>query len=182
MGVGYARQVFGRALLVLAAAGSGLTIVACGGSAESTGSGGAAATSTQPTTSALTAGEFVDQADAICKQAKGDYLALVRQAGSAAASGESQAKPLQGVADLLGSVESQLADLSPPADLQSTFASYLKLKQNQSAVADRLAQAAADSTSAKPTPEMKSLFAELSTTGAQESRKLANELGLTVCV
>ena len=138
MGVGYSRNVLRRALLVLAAAGSGAAIAACGGSSESTGSGGAAATSTQPTTSALTAGEFVDQADAICKQAKGDYLALVRQAGAAAASGESQAKPLQGVADLLGSVESQLADLSPPADLESTFDSYLKIRQNQSAVADRL--------------------------------------------
>lgn len=121
----------------------------------------------------------MEQADAICRKAKGDYLELVRQGGAAAAAGESQAKPLGGVADLFRSLESDLAGLSPPADLTSTFDSYLNIKQDQTAAADDLAQAAAESTSEQ---EMKSLFDKLQLTGADESAKLAAELGFKVCV
>ncbi len=98
------------------------------------------------------------------------------------AAGESQAKPLGGVADLFRSLESDLAGLSPPADLTSTFDSYLKIKQDQTAAADDLAQAAAESPPGQISPEMKRLFKKLELTGADESAKLAAELGFKVCV
>ncbi len=172
-----------RVFAVIAVLGSGAAFAACGGSNDSTGSDETAASSSQTApAAALTAGEFVDQADAICEEAKRNYLELVRQAGAAAAAGESQAKPLGGVADLFRSVESDLAGLSPPADLTSTFDDYLNIKQDQTMAADDLAQAAAASTSAQITPEMKRLFDKVGNTGTEESAKLAAELGFKVCV
>ncbi len=171
-----------RVLAVIAVLGSGAALAACGGSNDSTGSDETAASSPETApAAALPAEDFVEQADAICREAKGDYLEFVRQAGAASAAGESQAKPLAGIADLSHSLESALAGLSPPTDLTSTFDSYLNIKQDQATVADDLAQAAAESTSAEISPEMKSLFDEFESTGL-DSAKLATELGFKVCV
>ena len=170
-----------RALAVVAVLGSGVAFAACGGSSDSTGSDETAASSPETApTAALPEEDFVQQADAICREAKGDYLELVRQAGAASAAGESQAEPLAGVAELSASLESDLAALSPPTDLAESFDSYLNIKQDQAVVADDLAQAAAESTSGEISPEMKSLFDEFESTGL-DSAKLATELGFRIC-
>ena len=167
--------------ILIAVLGSGAAFAACGGSDGSTDSDETAASGSQSTPApAQTSTEFVAQADALCRKAKGDYLELARQGGAALAAGKSQAGPLGRVADLFRSLESDLAHLTPPADLVSTYDSYLKSKQEQVATADGVAQAAADAPPREVSPEMKGFFEDISQQG-DDSAKLAAALGFKIC-
>lgn len=84
------------------------------------------------------------------------------------------------LADLLRSVESDLADLTPPADLASTYDSYLSGMQEVAATTDDLAEAMTQVPPGQVSPELRTIGKELSQQ-SEESARIAAELGFTVC-
>lgn len=82
-------------------------------------------------------------------------LALTRRGGTAQASGQSPADSFKRLADLLRSVESDLADLTPPDDLANTYDTYLSGVREAAATTGELAEAMAQVPPGQVSPEMR---------------------------
>jgi len=163
--------MLGRGMALLAVLGACVPFSACGSSDDSS------STQSAPP---LSSAEFVAQADEICKGSQQEVLELTRQGGAAQASGESQADSFKRLADLLRSVESDLADLTPPDDLASAYETYLSGLSDAAATTDDLAEAMAQVPPGQVSPEMRTIGKELHEKTA-ESANTAAELGFKVC-
>src|SRR5262245_5210295 len=140
--------MLGRSTALLAILGASVTLSACGSSDD---------TSTTQSAAPLTSAEFVSQVDEICKGSQKEVLALTRQGGAAQASGESQADSFKRLAALLRSVESDLADLVPPADLAGAYETYLGGLRDAAATTGDLAEAMAQVPPGQVSPEMRAI-------------------------
>jgi hypothetical protein len=169
--------MFNRGMTVVAVLGACTALAACGSSDDSSSPDETVASTSA---AALTSAEFVARADAICKGSQKQVLELTREGGTAQASGESPADSFGRLADLLRSVESNLAALTPPEDLASTYETYLKGVQAAAATTGDLATAMAQVPPGQVSPEMRTIGEKLSQQH-DDSAKIAAELGFKVC-
>ena len=152
-------MMFRQALLAIAAGAAALLLAACGGG----GSGGGG--------QSLSAEEFRQQADAICKQYE-DKLSELDSPSSLDDLGDFVDKAVPIIAE----GNDKLAELEAPDDLSADWARAMELQDENLQVARDLQKAIDDNDTAR----VQELVSKLDTTDA-ESTRLARKVGLENC-
>ncbi|MDP8929088.1 MAG: hypothetical protein M3O70_11095 [Actinomycetota bacterium] len=101
-------------------------LVACGGGEEGSASG------------SVDRGEFLEQADAICVEAAESFVEMSRDPVTSAEEGAARDAE---VLELRQESRERLAELTPPAELESAYEAYIALEEELTAVNEELTEA-----------------------------------------
>jgi hypothetical protein len=159
------------AAIVGCVAAASLAVAGCGGgsSSSTTGASGASgAAGSAP----LSQSEFVSQANAACKDANDQVVALKAPAQTLS----SQAATIAQELPIINQGLAKLTAITPPTDLQSEYNQWLAATKTQVKVATELAAAA----KANDTAKAQSLAQQLQANN-NKLDSTASDLGLTEC-
>jgi len=121
----------------------------------------------------VSAEELMQKGDDVCRGVQERFAEIQAQPPASASEGAVQAGELLGVAD---DAQAELRDLEPPEDLRDRYDGYLIARDEVSDALERGKQAAEDQDGA-----VYGQAQEEAAAGALERKRLARELGFTVC-
>jgi hypothetical protein len=121
----------------------------------------------------VSAEELVEQADEICREVNEGFAEIQREPPANAADGAEQADGLLGVTS---DAQDRLRDIEPPDELGDPYDRYLETRDEVGDALERGKQAAEDQDGAAYGRAQEEAAAE-----APERRRLARELGFSVC-
>jgi hypothetical protein len=153
-------------------AAASLAVAGCGGGSSSTSATGASGTSGASGSTPLSQDEFVSQANAACKDANDQIVALKAPASTLSA----QAVAISQEIPIINQGLAKLTAITPPADLQSKYDQWLSQAKQQVTLATQIAAAAKANDTAKAQSLAKQLQAN-----SEQNNSLASDLGLTEC-
>jgi hypothetical protein len=148
-----------------------LAVAGCGGGSDSSTTG-ASGTSGAAGSTPLSQDEFVSQANAACKDANDQIVALKAPASTVTA----QAATVSQEIPIINSSLSKLTAITPPADLQSKYSQWLSEAKQQVSLATQLVDAA----KANDTAKVQAIGQQLGA-NSDKNNALARDLGLTEC-
>jgi hypothetical protein len=121
----------------------------------------------------VSAEELVQQGDEICREVADGFAEIQAQPPANATEGAEQADGLLGVAE---DGQGRLGEMEPPEELRDRYDRYLEARDEVADLLEEGKQAAEDQDGAAYGEAQ-----EEATSGAPERRRLARELGFTVC-
>jgi len=163
----------GLAAIVGCVAVGALAFAGCGGG-SSTSTTGASGASGASGSTPLSQGDFVSQANAVCKEENAKVAAL--KAPTATSSIQDQIPTLEQNIAIANDTYTKLSAITPPSNLQAKYAAYLSGGKGQIALANQLLDAA----KANDTSKLQQIAAKINA-GKAQSDAQAKALGLTEC-